>query len=185
MLTNTLKALLVICGCALAELLTASILGGTSLPGLITFGFLIIAGSYEFARYVDRWADVRASINDLTEVIPMQDLKRLAPIADNPDLLAEFLQAYGVKSEATVSDLQQQLATLQATNNDLHKYVKQLQSDLTNRKSELERLVSELTLQVNSWKTKYEVLESGTDEQKAEHLRTLYFSAKNRLNAKK
>lgn len=196
MLTNLIKGLLVIAGCGLAEYITASIMGGVSLPGLITFGFLIIIGAYEFARYVDKWAGVRESINDLTNVMDFETLKRLAPIADNPDMIQDFLQAYGTNYQAKVSELERNLAksisAISETESELKRTISELQTRLSdseaNRKqteSESKRTISELTLQLSNWKAKYEVLESGTLEQKTNLLRDMYRSAQNTLNATK
>lgn len=173
--------------------------------GIITLLLGLFTLSFKFFRYVDQWSVVKQSITDLTNVLGLgvEDLRRLAPIAKDEEMVRDFLQRFGVNNQAKVSELERTVASLQAANKDLQsnlqrivsKYEKenseivasarQMQSEFALQKSELERKLSELTLQLNSWKEKYQVLELGTDEQKAQYLKKLYISAQYKLNGKR
>lgn len=193
MITLIIKSFIAVLLFALAELVIISVFPSVQplTHGLVAFSLIMSFLLFFFARYVDKQEKVCGTIEKLSSAIGVENIKRLSPIASNEDAVVEFLQRFALNYEATLCDYEQKLASLQATNNDLQNKLKQVVSDYEQlqsksfaQQSEFERRISDLNLQLARYKAKYEVLETGTDEQKAAHLRNMYFSAKNRINAK-
>jgi HPt (histidine-containing phosphotransfer) domain-containing protein len=205
MFTNLIKAFFALILFALSEMVIIKVYPSaeTLTHGIITFSLAFLFGMTSFAVYVGKWEALQDFINKTAIIIGYETLERLAPIAKNEELVNEFLARYGEFSQAKVSELEQIIANLKInavkekselermyseTINALSETkatAKQMLSEKESLISELQRKLSEREQTLNAWKAKYEVLETGTDEQRKELLGAMYRSMVNKLNAMK
>jgi hypothetical protein len=203
MFTNLIKAFFALLLFAISEVVIIQVFPSaeTLTHGLITFCLAAIFVVVSFAVYVEKWNAIKNFID--TSIFDHDTLERLAPIAQNEELVTALLERYALNYEAKVSELEQIIANLRInavkekselerlyseTINELSETkatAKQMLSEKEYLISELQRKLSEREQTLNAWKAKYEVLETGTDEQKKELLGAMYRSMVNKLNAMK